>query len=129
TTTRKIKTSIVVDSGDTAVLGGLMKDEDSETIRKIPILGDIPILGWLFKSKTKEKKKSNLVVFITPKILRNAEDNAQIVDSKINERIDFVQKFMNGEDPHGFAVDALPRRVRDVGPRDEMNEEPAIETF
>ena len=128
TTTRKIKTSIVVDSGDTAVLGGLMKDEDSENIRKIPILGDIPILGWLFKSKTTDKKKTNLVVFITPKILRNATDNAEIVDRKINERIDFVQKFMNGRDPHGSEVDALPRRVRDSAPSDEM-EEPAIETF
>ena len=67
-------------------------------------------------------------MFITPKILRNATDNAEIVDRKINERIDFVQKFMNGRDPHGSEVDALPRRVRDSAPSDEM-EEPAIETF
>lgn len=129
TTTRKIKTSIVVDSGDTAVLGGLMKDEESDEVTKIPILGDIPILGWLFKSQTKRKQKSNLVVFITPKIIRNATDNASIVDSKINERIDFVQRYMNGRDPHGSEVDALPRRVRDVGPEFEDIEEPAIETF
>lgn len=131
TTTRKIKTSIVVNSGDTAVLGGLMRDEESDTTKKIPILGDIPILGWLFKSNVKSKQKTNLVVFITPKIIRNATDNASIVDQKINERIDFVQKFMNGLDPHGSEVDALPRRVRGVEPSQDLDsvEEPAIETF
>lgn len=131
TTTRKIKTSIVVDSGDTAVLGGLMRDQESEDVRKIPILGDIPILGWLFKSQTTEKSKSNLVVFITPKIIRNATDNASIVDQKINERIEFVQRYMNGRDPHGSAVDALPRRVLNEEPDfdPEAIEEPAIETF
>lgn len=130
TTTRSIKTAIVVESGDTAVLGGLMKDEDTESVVKIPILGDIPILGWLFKSQSKNKRKTNLVVFITPQIIRNADDNAAIVNRKINERIDFVQKHMNGRDPHGEAIDALPRRVRGgETPVDPDIEEPAIETF
>ncbi len=131
TTTRKIKTSIVVDSGDTAVLGGLMKDEDSNTITKIPILGDIPILGWLFKSNRQSKSKINLVVFITPQIIRNATQNAAIVDQKINERIDFVQRHMNGRDPHGSEVDSLPRRVRAESPLEDVEnyEEPAVESF
>jgi general secretion pathway protein D len=109
--TRTIQTNIVVNSNDTAVLGGLMEDKENESIVKVPILGDIPILGWLFKSKTTEKKKKNLLVFITPKIIRNSQDNSDLVNNKLNERIDFVQQNMKGRDPHGNEVDKLPRRA------------------
>lgn len=128
TSTRKIKTSIVVNSGDTAVLGGLMRDEDKEKTAKIPILGDIPILGWLFKSESKEKNKTNLVVFISPKIVRNPADSQAIFDEKINQRIDFIQKNMSGRDPHGHYVDSLQRR-KTAQPTKPPQEEPAVETF
>ncbi|MCB0364337.1 MAG: type II secretion system secretin GspD [Bdellovibrionaceae bacterium] len=156
TTKRVIKTQIVVNSGDTAVLGGLMSDVESEDVTKVPVLGDIPILGWLFKGKTVDKRKSNLVVFITPKIIRNTTDNANLLNDKINERITFIQRYMNGRDPHGEAIDKLPRRSfgnnqpppsssapsplmepTDDGDDDdasrfsddEPKEEPAVETF
>lgn len=140
TTTRKIKTALVVNSGDTAVMGGLMEDSDTDQVTKIPVLGDIPILGWLFKSTKKDKKKTNLMVFITPKIVRNPADGAEILDTKINERIDFIQQSMNGRDPHGRYIDELPRRGRAAGkakgsapsapstPEGDL-EEPAIESF
>ncbi|MGE0527057.1 MAG: type II secretion system secretin GspD, partial [Bdellovibrionales bacterium] len=79
TSTRKIETQIVVESGDTAVLGGLMSDEESVEVSKVPILGDIPLIGWLFKSKKTDKKKRNLMVFITPQIVRNPADSATLV--------------------------------------------------
>lgn len=129
TSTRKIKTQIVVNSGDTAVLGGLMKDEDKDEVAKVPVLGDIPILGWLFKSQQKTIQKNNLVVFITPKIVRNPADNSKIVDEKINERIDFIQRNMNGRDPHGSAIDSLPRAKLQKTEAEPQPEEPAIETF
>jgi general secretion pathway protein D len=129
TDTRKIKTQIVVNSGDTAVLGGLMKDSDTERVQKVPVLGDIPILGWLFKAQTKSKEKTNLVVFITPKIVRNPADGAQIVDEKINERIDFIQKNMSGRDVHGSAIDALPRKKTAKPSPSPEAESPASETF
>jgi len=130
TSTRKIKTQIVVNSGDTAVLGGLMADTERDTTKKVPVLGDIPIIGWLFKSKTLEKEKTNLVVFITPKIVRNPQQNSALVDEKINERIDFIQQNMSGRDPHGKFIDALPRRKSSAAPLTPMEpEEPAIETF
>ncbi|HMN67700.1 MAG TPA: type II secretion system secretin GspD [Bdellovibrionales bacterium] len=94
TSTRSVKTQVVVNSGDTAVLGGLMSDKDTEQISKVPILGDIPLIGWLFKSRTTEKAKLNLMIFISPTIVRNPSDNDKIVDAKINERIDFIQKNM-----------------------------------
>lgn len=149
TTTRKIKTNLVVNSGDTAVIGGLMKDEDVDNVTKIPVLGDIPILGWLFKSKTKTKDKTNLIVFITPKIVRNPEDGDEIFERKISQRIEFIQRSMNGRDPHGRYVDELPRRKRMSGtpaksrateepvapslepetPPPDIPEEPAVESF
>lgn len=136
TTTRNIKTQIIVNSGDTAVLGGLMRDAQSESITKIPVLGDIPVLGWLFKSQQVEKKKTNLVVFITPKIVRHDADSASLTDSAIAQRIDFIQKNMNGLDVHGSAIDALPRRKVSTGSKrplksNEPNqtEEPAVESF
>lgn len=108
--TRSVKTNIIVNSDDTAVLGGLMQDQESEEIKKVPVLGDIPILGWLFKGKTKRKEKKNLLIFITPKIVRNAQDSADLLDEKLNQRIDFVQQSMRGRDPYGFELDNLPRK-------------------
>jgi general secretion pathway protein D len=109
TTTRKIKTNVVVNSGDTLVLGGLMKDQETEEEKKVPILGDIPVLGWLFKSSSATKSKVNLMVFITPTIVRNPSDSANILEEKFDERIDFIQRNMNGEDQFGRYIDALPR--------------------
>lgn len=129
TTTRKIKTSIVVQSGDTAVLGGLMKDSDGDDVTKIPVLGDIPLIGWLFKSQGKNKEKINLLVFITPKIVRTQADSAEIVDQKIAERITFIQQNMNGRDPHGQYIDALTRKKAAKQPDKPAGEAPAVETF
>lgn len=143
TTTRNITTQLVVDNGDTAVLGGLMKDQEGVIETKIPVLGDIPILGWLFKSKETKKQKTNLMVFLTPKIVRSPEDNSSIVNQKINERIDFIQKSMDGRDPHGQYIDEMPRRTSknsegsSIAPTETppsssgqpQQEEPAIETF
>jgi general secretion pathway protein D len=109
--TRSIKTNIIVNSNDTAVLGGLMRDNDNESVTKVPILGDIPVLGWLFKSKSTQKQKTNLLVFITPRIMRNSQDNADLLNSKLNERIDFIQQNMKGRDPHGLEIDRLPRKA------------------
>lgn len=127
-TKRSIKTNIVVNSGDTAVLGGLMQDTDNEVTTKVPLLGDIPILGWLFKGRKTDKTKTNLVVFITPKIIRNVEDNAGIVNQNINDRIDFIQRNMSGRDPYGETIDNLPRKRSMDAPAEQV-EEPATETF
>jgi general secretion pathway protein D len=108
--TRSIKTNIIVNSDDTAVLGGLMQDDDQESVTKVPVLGDIPIIGWLFKGKTAQRNKKNLIVFITPKIIRNSQDSSDIVDQKLNERIDFIQQGMKGRDPYGYELDRLPRK-------------------
>ncbi len=92
TTTRTLKTSIVAQNGQTVVLGGLMKDFNSTAVRKIPLLGDIPVLGYLFKTKARTKKKANLVVFLTPNIIREPRDFLAILQKKINQQNAFIEK-------------------------------------
>lgn len=124
-TKRTLKTSIVVNDGDTAVLGGLMQDAENETVSKIPVLGDIPILGWLFKYRKISKQKKNLMLFITPNIMRDSRDSSDLLTNKIDERIDFIQRYMNGEDPHGHFIDRLPRKAENQSTMtDDLNSPP-----
>ena len=67
--TRSIDTSIIVVDGETVVIGGLIHDYKSEGEFKIPLLGDLPLLGWLFKKKTSERVRRELLIFVTPRIL------------------------------------------------------------
>jgi type IV pilus assembly protein PilQ len=60
----------MVGDGQTVVLGGILETDRSETVTKVPYLGDIPVLGHLFKSTTTINKKNELLIFVTPKILR-----------------------------------------------------------
>ncbi len=79
---REIETTLTVDEGQIAVMGGLLSDEERRTIEKIPLLGDIPILGNLFKSKAKSRNKTNLMIFIRPTILRSAADSRKLAEQR-----------------------------------------------
>ncbi|MCB0357881.1 MAG: type II and III secretion system protein, partial [Bdellovibrionales bacterium] len=126
--TRSINTTLVVNSGDTAALGGLMNNSEREEVSKIPILGDIPIIGWLFKSRNVSNTKTNLLVFITPKIIRNSDDNAEVLNNKLDERISFIQRYMGGRDPYGSEVDNLPRKAANASYKDDNFVEPTTPT-
>ena len=107
---RNIETKMVLHDGETAVLGGLLRDKETITENKVPLLGDIPVLGWLFKGKDVTKEKTNLLVFITPTIIKGEGQRAktkQILGKKLEERIHFIKKYMKGQDPHGEALDQL----------------------
>lgn len=71
---REIETSIVVDDGDIVGIGGLLSDNERRTIEKIPLLGDLPVIGNLFKSRGRAREKTNLMVFIRPTIMRSRAD-------------------------------------------------------
>jgi general secretion pathway protein D len=71
---REIQTKVLVNDGDMLVLGGLMQDSSQQNMDKVPLLGDIPLVSNLFKNRGSESHKTNLMVFIKPTILRNAED-------------------------------------------------------
>jgi len=68
--TREITTQVLVNDGQTVVLGGILETERRETVNKVPFLGDIPVMGALFRSKQKQDNKDELLIFVTPKILR-----------------------------------------------------------
>jgi general secretion pathway protein D len=80
TTKRSAKTSVVVKDTDSVVIGGLIQNRDEENIQKIPILGDIPLLGYLFKTKSTQRTKTNLIILLTPRIIRSAADMAAVSD-------------------------------------------------
>ncbi len=74
TSIKTANTTVVVKDAQTIVIGGLMEDRRNESISRIPFIGDIPVLGWLFKSKSKGKTKTNLVILLTPHIVRTDEE-------------------------------------------------------
>jgi len=84
TNKRNIKTTVLVEDGETIVLGGLIDDDVQESVKKVPFLGDIPLLGRLFKTTSISRTKRNLMVFLRPTIVRNSEDVRAISNRKYN---------------------------------------------
>ena len=69
--TKKVTTEVLVENGGTVVIGGVFTQDVSDSTQKVPLLGDVPIVGWLFKNNTKVDTKSELLIFITPKIMKD----------------------------------------------------------
>lgn len=101
---RSFETVLTVDDGEILAIGGLLNDDERKTIERIPLLSDIPLIGELFKSRSRSRAKTNLMVFIRPTILRNREDNAALTARR-----------------YGY--------VRDTQLRRNPDEEPAIDTL
>ncbi|WP_162687364.1 type II secretion system secretin GspD [Bradymonas sediminis] len=85
-TKRSIKTVVLVEDQATVVLGGLMKESETKTVTKVPFLGDIPLLGFLFRDTGTRKVKQNLVLMLTPYIIESKSDIQKIYDRKMEER-------------------------------------------
>src|SRR5208283_3382015 len=84
-TKRSTKTSVVIKDNQIVVLGGLIQDNDENTVTKLPVLGDIPILGVLFKTKNVTKNKTNLIVFLNPHVIKEDERLSEITKEKRKE--------------------------------------------
>lgn len=97
TNQRIIETTVIVDDGEILVLGGLLEDVLRESEQRVPVLGAIPILGNLFKSRKTDKVKTNLLVFIRPTILRDAEQAAIETNAKYNQ-IRQIMQHQRGKD-------------------------------
>ena len=103
TVLRQIQTTVVVRDKDTIAMGGLMRDKETNTVSKVPLLGDIPVLGWLFKNTTKSVEKVNLLFFMTPKILASYEKtNPENVKDLLNRRQAHLKNMVGDDD--GFAT-------------------------
>ena len=93
TSKRSVKNTVVARDQETVVLGGIMQDRTIESVSKVPLLGDIPILGYLFRETTKQKVKTNLLLILTPYIIRDQSDFRRIFEKKMKERQQFVEQF------------------------------------
>ncbi|MGB5191595.1 MAG: hypothetical protein WBN70_01335, partial [Polyangiales bacterium] len=101
---RTARTEVMVRDQQTIVIGGLMRDAISNKEDKVPVLGDIPILGALFRRTSKNKRKTNLLLILTPYIIRDPGDLREIFERKMQERQQMIDRyFVFGEDkfePH-----------------------------
>ena len=102
-TTRSFETRVLVRDQQTVVIGGLMQEREILTEDKVPFLGDIPLLGHLFKSTAKRKTKSNLVIMLTPYIVKDQMDLETIRARKVREHDEFAESL--------GTLDAMPYRA------------------
>jgi general secretion pathway protein D len=132
---RRIENVVVARDGSTVVIGGLVSDDYSDNVSKIPFLGDVPVLGWLFKTTSNNLAKRNLLVFLTPHIIRSPQDmekasigkreefrkrSEQALGETPEEREEVVLDkpvgilgevgAVEGEGPAASAIDVLDRR-------------------
>jgi general secretion pathway protein D len=119
---REITTTVSVDDGEIIALGGLIDQTDRETLEKVPLLGDIPLIGNVFRSRSNNSTKTNLMVFIRPTIVRTAADAARLA----GERYEFMTaaeasaSAARGQAGRDSALDALVRDyLRTAPPRSQ----------
>ena len=100
---RSINTQVLVDDNTTVAIGGLIQDQQVQTEAKVPCLGDIPVVGWFFRSRTEELRKTNLIVFIRPRILNSPAD-AEALSREVTEEHDA------GSDPRAPIEETLRQK-------------------
>ena len=97
---RSVESTVVVDDGQIIVLGGLIEDRYTDTKNKVPLLGDIPYLGSLFRSETRQKTRTNLMIFLRPIVMRDADSS-----NKLSlDRYDLMRGQQNDAQPSSSAV-------------------------
>lgn len=107
TNKREIETTVSVKDGDIVVLGGLVQQDEITSVEKVPLLGDIPVLGRLFRSDSRSQTKTNLMVFLRPTIVRNADD-AQALTS---QKFDYIRGQHSQVNSGGLTLDQLLEEV------------------
>ena len=117
TTKRAMETITIVPDQQTVVLGGLVRDNVTFNERKVPLLGDIPLLGWLFKSRSQQTEKVNLLVFLTPTVVRDRVDMVDIGARKRGEMEPLLKENQIDESPD---VTRTLDRLLTAGPTDTI---------
>ena len=121
TNQRIIETTVIVDDGSIVVLGGLIDEVLRESDQRVPVLGSIPILGALFRSRKTELVKTNLMIFIRPQILRDAEQSFK----ETNEKYNYIRDLQLGQE--GESIPLMPNAQRPMLPPIDLREPPAPE--
>lgn len=111
TTKRSMETTTIAHDEQTLVIGGLVRDNITLSERKVPFLGDIPMLGWLFRSQSRSVEKLNLLVFLTPHLVRDEMDMVELNARKAKE-INTLQRDNRIEEPTKLKQDVLERLER-----------------
>jgi general secretion pathway protein D len=114
TTTRTAITEVMVRDRDTIAMGGLLRDREVVTNNKVPILGDIPVLGWLFKNKSRVVEKVNILLFMTPKILAPYSKTASVnTKGVLKKRTDGMKKMFDEDqiDPNAKVSTELEAKL------------------
>jgi general secretion pathway protein D len=132
--TREAQTSVIVKDGQTVVIGGLMKDDRSVDRSKVPIFGDIPLLGALFRRSDALKEKTELLVFITPRVILTPDEarnmtvqkEAAVKDARVPHRVDSLADYKEGRRLYGKkryqeAVEKL-QSAAENSPDDDLKE-------
>jgi general secretion pathway protein D len=125
TAKRTVKTQIVARDQSTIVIGGLIQERSLRSVRKVPFLGSLPILGWLFRDTVTTKSKTNLLVFLTPYIIRDEADYRRLYEKKAKEQQDFIEQFYGRQPAYEVAVDF----TRKAGPYSRMRKGVIEETL
>jgi type IV pilus assembly protein PilQ len=104
---RKIETQVLIPSGNTLVMGGMVNDSQTKNYTKVPLLGDIPGLGWAFRKEGKNRNKSNLLIFITPTIVEDeafhlTSSGNDFLKTKIAEKADEPLSAWDSAKPHDW---------------------------
>lgn len=118
---RSAETTIVAQDKQTVAIGGLIEDQVSESVSRVPILGDIPIIGWLFRSSTRTNRKTNLLIFLTPYIAENPAHLSTISRYKEGQIIEFYREYHPGSgrqkifpDTTDFLIEPRPSRSEET---------------
>ncbi len=116
TVERSAQTTVVVRDRDTIAMGGLMRDKEISSVSKVPLLGDIPILGWLFKNKKSTIEKVNLLFFLTPRILANYQKEvSHKVRDVLNRRNIHLKDAIGERDAFGSTAKGLYDKAKKQG--------------
>jgi general secretion pathway protein D len=118
TAKRSVKTKIVAKDQHTIVIGGLIQERTVKGVTKVPFLGDIPVLGWLFRDQVTRRQKTNLLLFLTPYIIRDPSDYRRILERKRREQQEFLEQFQGAAPPAVFVDYA-----RKAGPYTKMRKD------
>lgn len=117
TNKREIETTVSIQSGDIVILGGLVQEDEITSVDKVPFLGDIPVLGRLFRSDRKSRAKTNLMIFLRPTIVRNASDARALTATKY----DYIRGQQSQVNSGGLTIDQLVEEVLGGNPAPPEN--------
>lgn len=105
TSKRAAKTTVVTRDQQTVLIGGLMSDRTSESVQKVPVLGDIPILGFFFRHTEITHQKTNIIIALTPHVIAEPSDHRRVVEKKMRERREFIERFTAFQDDFKFGAE------------------------